>query len=57
METYTFEEVWTGVLVLLLQMRILGHTMVSPITRFWHLVQPHKTILVQALVGAILFTV
>jgi ATP-binding cassette subfamily B protein len=27
------------------------------ITRFWHLVQPHKTILVQALVGAILFTV
>jgi ATP-binding cassette subfamily B protein len=38
-------------------MRILGHNdKVSPITRFWHLVQ-HKTILVQALVGAILFTV
>jgi hypothetical protein len=35
METYTFEEfqkIWTGVLVLLLQMRILGRTM----TRFLH---------------------
>jgi ATP-binding cassette subfamily B protein len=38
-------------------MRILGRTMKGfSITRFWHLVQPHKTILVQALVG-VLFTV
>jgi ATP-binding cassette subfamily B protein len=36
-------------------MRILGHNdKVSPITRFWHLVQ-HKTILVQALVGNIIY--
>ena len=62
METYTFEEfqkIWTGVLVLFApndDFRTYNDK-VSPITRFWHLVQPHKTILVQALVGAILFTV
>jgi ATP-binding cassette subfamily B protein len=52
-----FQKIWTGVLVLLLQM-ILGRTMTRFLHNiFWHLVQPHKTILVQALVGAILFTV
>lgn len=62
METYTYEEfqkIWTGVLILFApndDFRTYNDK-VSPITRFWHLVQPHKTILVQALVGAILFTV
>jgi ATP-binding cassette, subfamily C, bacteriocin exporter len=62
METYTFEEfqkIWSGVLVLFApndDFRTYNDK-VSPITRFWHLVQPHKTILVQALLGAIVFTV
>jgi len=62
METYTFEEfqkIWTGVLILFApndDFRIYNEK-VSPIKRFWHLVQPHKTILIQALVGAIIFTV
>ncbi|HAT80801.1 MAG TPA: peptidase C39, partial [Flavobacterium sp.] len=62
METHTFEEfqkIWSGVLILFAQnddFRIYNEK-VSPLKRFWHLVQPHKTILVQALVGAVLFTV
>lgn len=61
-ETYTFEEfskIWSGVLVLFAQnddFRTYNEK-ISPVKRFWHLVQPHKTILIQALVGAILFTV
>lgn len=62
METYTFEEfkkIWSGVLVLFAQNNDFRtyNGKVSPIQRFWHLVQPHKTILIQALVGALLFTV
>lgn len=62
METYTFEEfqkIWSGVLILFAQNDDFRtyNDKVSPITRFWHLVQPHKTILVQALIGAIVFTV
>jgi ATP-binding cassette, subfamily C, bacteriocin exporter len=62
METYTYEEfqkIWSGVLVLFAQNDDFRtyNDKVSPIKRFWHLVQPHKTILVQALVGAIVFTV
>ena len=61
-ETYTFEEfkkIWSGVLVLFApndDFRTYNEK-TSPVKRFWHLVQPHKTILIQALVGAILFTV
>jgi ABC-type bacteriocin/lantibiotic exporter with double-glycine peptidase domain len=29
----------------------------SNLSRFWQLIQPHKTILIQALFGAIIFTV
>lgn len=62
METYTFEEfqkIWSGVLILFAQNDDFRsyNEKVSPITRFWHLVQPHRTILVQALIGAIVFTV
>jgi ATP-binding cassette subfamily B protein len=62
METYTFEEfqkIWTGVLILFAPNDDFKeyNEKVSPLKRFWHLVRPHKTILVQALVGAILFTV
>lgn len=62
METYMFDEfqkIWSGVLVLFApndDFRSYNEK-ISPIKRFWHLVQPHKTILIQALIGAILFTV
>ena len=62
METYTFEEfqkIWSGVLILFAPNDDFKeyNEKVTPLKRFWHLVQPHKTILIQALVGAILFTV
>jgi ATP-binding cassette, subfamily C, bacteriocin exporter len=62
METHTFEgfqKIWSGVLILFAKnddFRIYNDK-VSPLKRFWQLIQPHKTILIQALVGAILFTV
>ena len=62
METYTFEEfqkIWTGVLILFApndDFKTLNEK-TSPIKRFWNLIQPHKTILIQALIGAIVFTV
>jgi ATP-binding cassette subfamily B protein len=62
METYTYEEfkkIWSGVLVLFAPNDNFKtyNEKISPIKRFWHLVQPHKTILIQALIGAIIFTV
>jgi ATP-binding cassette, subfamily C, bacteriocin exporter len=62
METYTYEDfqkIWSGVLILFAKNDDFRsyNEKVSPIKRFWHLVQPHKTILVQALFGAIVFTV
>jgi ATP-binding cassette subfamily B protein len=62
METYTFEDfqkIWSGVLILFAPNDDLTPTneKVSPSRRFWNLVQPHKTILIQSLVGAIVFTV
>jgi ATP-binding cassette subfamily B protein len=62
METYTYEEfqkVWTGVLILFAKNDEFKsyNDKTSPIKRFWQLVQPHKTILIQALFGAILYTV
>ena len=62
METYNFEEfqkIWSGVLILFAPNDDLTphNEKVSPSRRFWNLVQPHKTILIQSLVGAIVFTV
>ncbi|UWY30101.1 peptidase domain-containing ABC transporter [Flavobacterium sp. TR2] len=62
MEVYTFEEfqkIWSGVLILFAQNDSFKayNEKTSPLTRFWHLIQPHKTILIQALFGAIIFTV
>ncbi|UPZ18007.1 peptidase domain-containing ABC transporter [Flavobacterium humidisoli] len=62
MEVYTFDEfqkIWSGVLVLFAQNDDFTayDEKVSPIMRFWQLLQPHKSILIQALIGAIIFTV
>ena len=62
METYTFEsfkKIWTGVLILFAPNDDfkIANEKVSPLRRFYQLIQPHKTILFQALFGAIIFTV
>lgn len=62
MEIYSFEEfqkIWSGVLILFAPSDDLTphNEKVTPSRRFWNLVQPHKTILIQSLVGAIVFTV
>lgn len=62
METYTFEDfqkTWSGVLILFAPSDNFKsyNEKISPIKRFWDLIQPHKTILLQALTGAVLFTV
>ena len=62
LENYTFEEfqkIWTGVLILFAQNDDFKtyNERISPLKRFWDLVQPHKTILIQALIGAIVFTI
>lgn len=53
-----FKKQWTGVLILLLpdaQFRT-GNERTSVLTRFWQLARPHRSIMLQALVGAILYT-
>ncbi|TRX72453.1 peptidase domain-containing ABC transporter [Carboxylicivirga sp. M1479] len=54
-----FEKQWTGVLVLLAPNDdfIARNEKVSNFSRFVFLIKPHKSILVQALLGAILYTV
>jgi len=61
METHSlhdFNEMWTGVLILLepneyFQQR---NEKTSIYQRFWHLVKPHKSVVIQALLGAVLYT-
>ncbi|MEW7281143.1 peptidase domain-containing ABC transporter [Aquimarina sp. 2201CG1-2-11] len=53
-----FTKEWTGVLVLLLPKEefTTGNEKVSVYKRFWFLLKPHKGVLVQALVGAVIYT-
>lgn len=62
MEVYSYEDfqkIWSGVLILFAKSDEFQQTneRVSPIVRFWELIQPHKTVLFQALFGAIIYTV
>ncbi|WP_264524785.1 peptidase domain-containing ABC transporter [Flavobacterium sp. N502536] len=54
-----FQKTWTGVLILFAPNDDFKtrNEKTAPLKRFWNLIQPHKTILIQALVGALLFTV
>ena len=61
-EEYTFEDfskLWTEVLILLEPNEYFEqkNEKTSLYQRFWNLVQPHKSILIQALVGAVVYTV
>jgi len=53
-----FQEMWTGVLLLLAPTEKFetGTQKISVGQRFWHLLQPHRFILIQALLGAIVYT-
>lgn len=53
-----FKKEWTGVLVLLMPKVdfIIGNKKVSVYNRFWFLLKPHKFVLLQALIGALVYT-
>lgn len=54
-----FKEMWTGVLVLLMpdtDFKAVKQK-VSVFQRFWFLIQPHRSVMLQALFGAVLYTV
>ena len=55
----TFEATWSGVIVLLLPDDgfVAGKQKVSNKQRFWQLIRPHSGIMVQALVGALVYTI
>ncbi|RYU91980.1 peptidase domain-containing ABC transporter [Mucilaginibacter terrigena] len=55
----TFKKIWTGVLVLLAPTEtfIAGDRKVSVEKRFWQLLKPHKGMLLQVLLGAIVYTI
>ena len=54
-----FQKIWSGVLILFAKSDSFKITneKISPVSRFWELIQPHKSILFQALFGAIIYTV
>ena len=54
-----FKEMWTGVLVLLMpneEFQALS-AKVGTWTRFWFLVRPHRGVMIQSLLGAVIYTV
>jgi len=53
-----FKEIWTGVLVLLMrneEFREINET-TGVARRFWFLIRPHKSVMLQALLGAVIYT-
>ncbi|ATL43773.1 peptidase domain-containing ABC transporter [Elizabethkingia sp. HX WHF] len=62
MQEYTiqeFSEIWTGALILLEPNEYFEQKdeKTSLYKKFWNLVQPHKSILIQALLGALVYTI
>ncbi len=54
-----FKAMWSGILVILLPGDdfIAGDERTSHLSRFWFLLRPHKTVVLQALFGAIIYTI
>jgi len=54
-----FKKIWTGVLILLLPGESFqkGDKKESMTSRFWRLVQPHKSVMTQAVFGALVYTI
>lgn len=62
LETYSFADfskIWTDVLILLEPNEYFEqkNEQTNLYSRFWNLLQPHKSILLQALIGAVIYTV
>lgn len=54
-----FSKIWTGVLILLEPNEYFEqrNEKTNLYNRFWNLIQPHKSILIQALLGALVYTI
>lgn len=54
-----FQKQWTGILILLAPNEdfAAGNEKISVTKRFWHLIKPHKSIMTQAMVGALIYTI
>jgi len=54
-----FKKIWTGVLVLLIpgESFVTGNNKTTNQSRFWQLIQPHKSIMTQAIFGALVYTI
>jgi ATP-binding cassette subfamily B protein len=54
-----FKEKWSGVIVLLLPDEgfVTGKQKISNSERFWQLIRPHSSVMIQALVGALVYTI
>ncbi|WP_298733014.1 peptidase domain-containing ABC transporter [uncultured Chitinophaga sp.] len=54
-----FKQIWTSVLILLMPEDDFkpGNEKVSHLQRFWYLLRPHRSVLFQALFGAMIYTV
>ena len=54
-----FEKDWSGVIVLILPDESFskGNETTSNTKRFWQLIMPHKGIMIQALIGAVVYTI
>lgn len=61
LETYSlaaFEKIWSGVLILLSPNERFekGNEKISVGSRFWYLIKPHRSVISQSIIGAIVFT-
>jgi ATP-binding cassette subfamily B protein len=54
-----FLKIWTGVLVLLLPNEDFqeGNEKIAVASRFWQLIRPHRSVMLEALFGAIIYTI
>lgn len=54
-----FKSVWTNIIVVLLPNEnfVKGNQKISKVERFWNLLRPHKYIMLQALIGALVYTI
>lgn len=54
-----FKAIWSGILILMQPGEAFqtGNERVSVLARFWQLVRPHRTVLLQALFGALVYTI
>jgi ATP-binding cassette subfamily B protein len=57
--TKDFEEIWSGVLIIMMPNEGFqkGDEKTPISARFWYLISPHKSILLQSIIGAAIFTI